>query len=143
MYLVRLQPWVEVVKTSCGWQRAKRSGIHDQMSRISLALTISEENVSGFSASCTFRLETSTTTDTGRERGTECEAGHVVGGAYTWKQKEVLYGGNTRWIWRIAEKKTHRKLRKDQRSKHRSDVQMKQKMVDAADTRGRRHENIV
>ncbi|KAF3853490.1 hypothetical protein F7725_014178 [Dissostichus mawsoni] len=38
--------------------QAKRSGIHDQMSRISLALTISEEKVSGFRASCTFRLET-------------------------------------------------------------------------------------
>lgn len=57
MHLFRLQPWVEVVKRSCGWHRAKRSGIHDQMSCISLALTISEENVSGLSASCTFRLQ--------------------------------------------------------------------------------------
>lgn len=57
-YLFRLQPWVAVVKRSCGWHKAKRSGIHDQISFISFALTISEEKVSGLRASWTFRLET-------------------------------------------------------------------------------------
>lgn len=54
--LLRLQPCVEVVKSSSGWHRAKRSGIQDQISLISLALTISEEKLSAFTASCTFRL---------------------------------------------------------------------------------------
>lgn len=46
------------MKRSCGWHKAKRSGIHDQMSFISFALTISEEKVSGLRASWTFRLWT-------------------------------------------------------------------------------------
>lgn len=55
-YLLRLQPCSKVVKSKRGWQSAKRSGIHDQISRISFTLTISDLKFSAWTAKCTFCL---------------------------------------------------------------------------------------
>lgn len=52
-YLVRLYPCCSEEKSRRGWQRAKRSGTHDQMSLISFTLTISEWKFSACTAKCT------------------------------------------------------------------------------------------
>lgn len=52
-YLVRLYPCCSEEKSRRGWQRANRSGIHDQMSLISFTLTISEWKFSAWTARCT------------------------------------------------------------------------------------------
>ena len=45
-YLVRLYPCCSEEKSRRGWQRANRSGTHDQMSLISFTPTISEWKLS-------------------------------------------------------------------------------------------------
>lgn len=52
-YLVRLYPCCREEKSRRGWQRAKRSGTHDQMSLISLTPTTSEWKFSAWTARCT------------------------------------------------------------------------------------------
>lgn len=50
---MRLYPCCREEKSRRGWQRAKRSGTHDQMSLISFTLTISEWKFSACTARCT------------------------------------------------------------------------------------------
>lgn len=52
-HLLRLYPCCSDEKSRRGWQRAKRSGIQDQMSLISFTLTISEWKFSAWTAKCT------------------------------------------------------------------------------------------
>ena len=52
-YLARLYPCCREENSRRGWHRAKRSGTQDQMSLISLTLTISERKFSAWTAKCT------------------------------------------------------------------------------------------